>query len=118
MGQQKFDRMLKTRRAFFDKDGLGYDGNVKETYFKNFFAKSNDSHEASSTWAYCHRLGHCRQFCPMKIIAFRDKLVKSVWIPKWISTSQNEIGKMKWIPKGTKVMSTNTQYPRKCGYPK
>ena len=73
MGQQKLDRMLETQRAFFDKDGLGYDGCVKETYFKNFFPKTNGSHEASSTCTYCHRLGHSRQFCPLKVITFRGK---------------------------------------------
>ena len=31
MGQQKLDKMLETQKAFFDKDGLGYDGSVKET---------------------------------------------------------------------------------------
>ena len=34
IGQQKFDRMLETQRAFFDKYVLGYDGSVKETHFK------------------------------------------------------------------------------------
>ena len=58
IGQQKLDRMLETQRAFFDKNGLGYDGSVKETLFKNFFPKTNDSHEASRTCTYCHRLGH------------------------------------------------------------
>ena len=62
MGQKKLDRMLETQRAFFDKDGLGYDANIKKTHFKNFFVKINDSHEASSTYAYCHRLGHFKQF--------------------------------------------------------
>ena len=52
--------MLETQRVFFDKDGLGYDGSVKETHFKNFIPKANDPHEASSTCAYCHKLGHSR----------------------------------------------------------
>ena len=108
MGQQKFDRMLKTRRAFFDKDGLGYDGNVKETYFKNFFAKSNDSHEASSKCAYCKKLGHSIQHHPLKIVTFKGKLIKSVRLLKGVNTSQNENAKMKWIPKGTRILISNT----------
>ena len=60
MGQQKLDRMLETQRAFFDKDDLGYDGSVKETHFKNFFPKTNDSYEASSIFTHFHRLGHSR----------------------------------------------------------
>ena len=106
--------MLETQKAFFDKDGLGYDGSVKETYFRNFFPKTNDSHEASSTCTYCHS----RQFFPLKVITFRGKLVKSVWIPKRISTSLNEDAKKKWIPKGTKIVSTNTQEPKKIWVPK
>ena len=103
IGQQKLDRMLETQRAFFDKDGLGYNGSVKETHFKNFFPKTNDSHKASSTCIYCHRLGHSRQLCPLKVITFRGKLVNSVWIPKGISISQNEVAKMKWIPKAQEL---------------
>ena len=53
MGQQKLDMMLETQRAFFDKDGLGFDSSIKETHFKFFFAKSNDLHETSSKCAYC-----------------------------------------------------------------
>ena len=109
MGQQK----LETQKAFFDKDGLRYDGSIKETHFKNFFPKTNDSHEASSTCTYCYRLSHSRQFCHLKVITFRGKLVKSVWIPKGINTFLNEGTKKKWIPKGTKIMSTNTQGPKK-----
>ena len=101
--------MLETQRAFFDKDGLGYDGSVKETHFKNFFPKINDSHEASSTCTYCHKLGHSKQFCPLKVITFSGKLVKSVWISKGISISLNEDATKKWIPKCTKIVSTNTQ---------
>ena len=118
MGQQKLDKMLETQRAFFDKYGLGYDESVNETHFENFFAKSNDSYEASSKCAYCHKLGHSRQFHPLKIVTFRGKLVKSVWITKGISTSQNEVAKMKWIPKGIKIVSTNTQGPKKIWVPK
>ena len=33
IGQQKFDNMLEIQRAFFDENGLGYDGNEKETRF-------------------------------------------------------------------------------------
>ena len=98
--------------------GLGYDGSVKETHFKNFFPKTNNSHEESSICTYCHRLGHSRQFCPLKVITFRGKLVKSMWIPKRISTSLNEDAKKKWIPKGTKIESTNTQGPKKIWVPK
>ena len=72
--------MLETQRAFFDKDGLGFDSSITETHFKNFFAKSNDSHEASSKCAYCKKLGHSIHHCPLKI-------VKSVWIPKGVKTS-------------------------------
>ena len=118
MGQQKLDKMLETQRAFFEKDGLGYDSSIKETYFKNFFAKSNDSHEASSKCAYCKKLGHSIQHCPLKIVTFRVKLVKSVWIPKGVNTSQNENAKMKWIPKGTRIVSSNTQGPKKVWVPK
>ena len=58
------------------------------------------------------------QFCPLKVITFRGKLVKSVWILKGISTSLNEDAKKKWIPKGTKIESTNTQGPKKIWVPK
>ena len=118
IGQQKLDRMFETQKAFFDKDGLGYDGSVKETHFKNFFYKTNDSHEASSTCTYCYRLGHSMQFCPLKVITFKGKLVKSVWIPKGTITSLNEDAKKKWIPKGTKIVSTNTRGPKKIWVPK
>ena len=118
IGQQKLDRMFETQKAFFDKDGLGYDDSIKKNHFNNCFPKTNDSHEASSTYSYCHRLGRSRQFYPMKVITFKGKLVKSVWIPKRINTSQNEIAKKKWIPKGTKTMSTNTQGPKKVWVPK
>ena len=37
MAQQKLNNMLETQRAFFDKDGLGYNRIEKETHFKNFF---------------------------------------------------------------------------------
>ena len=47
------------------------------------------------------------------MITFRGKLVKSVWIPKGISTSLNEDAKKKWILKGKKIVSTNTQGPKK-----
>ena len=87
MGQQKLDMMLETQRAFFDKDGLGFDSSIKETHFKNFFAKSNDSHEASSKCAYCKKLGHSLHHCPLRIVTFRGKLVKSVWIPKGVNSS-------------------------------
>ena len=90
----------------------------KETHFKNFFAKSNDSHEASSKCAYCKKLGHSIQYCCLKIVTFRGKFVKSVWISKGISTSQNEITKMKWIPKSSKIVSTYTQGPKKIWVPK
>ena len=69
---------MKHKKAFFDKDGLGYDGSIKETHFKNFFAKTNDSHETSSKCAYCKKLGHFIQYCPLKIVTFKGKLVKSV----------------------------------------
>ena len=110
--------MLETQRAFFDKDSLGYYSSIKETHFKNFFAKSNDSHEASSKCAYGKKLGHFIQHCPLKIITFRGKLVKSVWISKGVKTSQNENAKMKWIPKGTRIASSNTQGPKKVWVPK
>ena len=118
MGQQKLDGMLETQKAFFDKNGLGYDAIVKETHFKNFFAKSNNSHEALSTCAYCHRLGHSRQFCPLKVIAFRGKLVKNVWSPKGISTFQNEIAKKKWIPNETRIVRISIERPKKVWVPK
>ena len=63
MGQQK----LETQRTFFDKNGLGYDGSVKETDFKNFFVKTNYSSEAFSTCAYCYKLDHSKQYCLLKI---------------------------------------------------
>ena len=44
--------------------------------------------------------------------------MKSVWIPKGVNTSQNENAKMKWIPKGTKILSSNTQRPKKVWVPK
>ena len=110
--------MLETQRAFFDKDGLGFDSSIKETHFKNFFAKSNDLHETSSKCAYCKKLGHSIHYCPLRIITFRGKIVKSVWIPKGVHTSQNENAKMKWIPKGTKILSSNTQRPKKVWVPK
>ena len=44
--------------------------------------------------------------------------MKSVWIPKGVNTSQNENAKMKWIPKGTKILSSNTQGPKKLWVPK
>ena len=69
---------LETQKAFFDIDGLGYNGSVKETHFKNFFAKTNDSHETSSKCAYCKKLGHSIQFCPLKIVTFKGKIIKSV----------------------------------------
>ena len=97
---------------------MGYDGSVKETHFKNFFPKFNESHEESSTCTYCHRLGHSRQFYPLKVITFRGKLVKSVWIFKGISTSINEDAKKKWIPKGTKIVNTKTQGLKKIWVPK
>ena len=98
----------------------------KNTNLQNSFTKfymgqqklNRNSHEASSTCTYCHRLGHSRQFFPLKVITFRGKLVKSVWIPKGISTSLNEDAKKKWIPKGTKIVSTNTQGPKKIWVPK
>ena len=60
--------MLETQKVFIDKDGLGYDGSIKETHLKNFFVKSNDSHKASSKCTYCHKLGHSNQFYFLKII--------------------------------------------------
>ena len=63
-------------------------------------------------------LGYSIQYCPLKIVTFRGKLVKSVWISKGISTSQNEVAKMKWIPKGSRIMSTNTQGLKKNWVPK
>ena len=118
MGQQKLDMMLETQRTFFDKDGLGFDSSIKETHFKNFFAKSNDLHETSSKCAYCKKLGHSLHHCPLRIVTFRRKLVKSVWIPKEVNTSQNENAKMKWIPKGIRILSSNTQEPKKVWVPK
>ena len=44
IGQQKLDRMLETQRAFFDKDGLGYDGSVKvykKKWLLNWILKMN-----------------------------------------------------------------------------
>ena len=55
IGQQKLDKMLETQRAFFDKDGLGYDSSINETHLKNFFTESNYSHEASSKCAFVER---------------------------------------------------------------
>ena len=109
MGQQNLDMMLETQRAFFDKDGLGFDNSTKETHLKNFFAKSNDSHDTSSKCSYCKKLGHSIYLCPLKIVNFRRKIVKRVWIPKGVNTSQNENDKKKWIPKGTKILSSNNQ---------
>ena len=54
----------------------------------------------------------------MKVITFRGKLVKSVWIPKGINTSLNKDAKKKWIQKGTKIVSTYTQGPKKIWVPK
>ena len=34
MGQQKLDMMLETQRAFFDKDGLGFDNSTKKLILK------------------------------------------------------------------------------------
>ena len=51
-GNKKLDMMLETQRAFFDKDGLGFDNSTKETHLKKFFPKSNDSHDTSSKCAY------------------------------------------------------------------
>ena len=44
--------------------------------------------------------------------------MKSVWIPKGVNTSQNESAKIKWIPNGTRIVSSNIQGPKKFGYPK
>ena len=79
----------------------------KKLVFKILFVKIN-SNEASSTCVYCYKLGHSKQYCPLKIVTQRDKLIKSVWIPKGASTCQSKITKMKWIPKGTRIVSTNT----------
>ena len=95
MGQQKLDMMLETQKAFFDKDGLGFDSSIKKTHFNFFFTKSTDSHETSSKNAYCKKLGHSIHHCPLRIITFRRKIMKSVWIPKGINTFQNENAKMK-----------------------
>ncbi|XVF82544.1 hypothetical protein PTKIN_Ptkin16aG0058400 [Pterospermum kingtungense] len=108
MSQQKLNDMLETRRAFFDKDGLGYNHEKKETHFKNFFVNANDS---SSIYAHCNKLGPFVLTCSSKKVTYRGKLIRKVWIPKGISTSENEEAKMKWIPKRTKIMTTNTQGP-------
>ena len=78
--------MLEKQKVFIDKDGLGYDGSIKETHFKNFFAISNYSHEASSKCAYCKKFSHSIHYCPLKMVVFRGKFVKSVWVPKGINT--------------------------------
>ena len=44
--------------------------------------------------------------------------MKSIWIPKRVNTSQNENFKINWIPKGTKILSSNTQGPKKVWVPK
>ena len=118
MGQQKLDMMLETQRAFFDKNGLGFDSCIKETHLKNFFAKSSDSHETSSTCAYCKRIGHSIHHCPSKIITFRRKIVRSIWIPKGMNASINVKAMMEWIPKGTKIVNSNAQGPKKIWVPK
>ena len=56
MVQQKLNNMLETQRAFFDKDGLGYNRIKKETYFKNFFITQNKSFDTSSMCTNCHNL--------------------------------------------------------------
>ena len=85
----------------------------KETHFKIFFFKSNDSSESFNKYTYYHRLGHSKQYCPFKIVTHRGKLTKSVWIANGVSTSQNEIIKMEWIPKDTRFVSTNFQESKK-----
>ncbi|XVF72117.1 hypothetical protein PTKIN_Ptkin12aG0095000 [Pterospermum kingtungense] len=102
--------MLQTQRAFFDRDDLGYNGEQKETHFNNFFVKANDS---SSICAHCNKLGHSMLICPSKKGTNRGKLIRKVWISKGISTSQNEEAKVKWIPKGIRIMATNSQGPKK-----
>ena len=65
MGQQKLNDMLATHIAFFDKDGLRYDGVEKEIHFKHFFfVKVNDLIEASSKCGYCHKLGYLNNIVP------------------------------------------------------
>ena len=118
MSQQKLNDMLETQRAFFDKNGLGYNRIEKETHFKNFFMTQNKSFDTSSICTNCHKLGHTFHTCSLKTITFRGKLVRRIWIPKGISTSQDETTKLKWITKGTKILSTNTQGPKKIWVPK
>ena len=66
----------------------------------------------------CKKLGHSIHFYPLKFVNFRRKIVKRVWIPKGVNTSQNENDKKKWIPKGTKILSSNNQGPKKVWVPK
>ena len=101
-------RCLKHKKAFFDKDGLGYDGTIKETHFKDFFAKSNDSHEGSSKCAYYKKLVHSIQSCPLKMSLLEANLSRVCGFLQGLA-----LFKMKWIPKGTRFLSTNTQGPKK-----
>ena len=108
MAKQKLNNMLETQRAFFDKDGLGYNRIEKETHFKNFFVTQNKSFDASSICTHCHKLGHTFHTCSLKTITYRGKLIMRVQVPKGVTTSQDEATKIKWIPKGARIMNTST----------
>ncbi|KAA3469954.1 zf-CCHC domain-containing protein [Gossypium australe] len=56
--------------------------------------------------------------CLMAINDPKEKLVKSVWVPKELSDTQDKEALSKWIPKGTRILQTNDYGPKRYWVPK
>ena len=53
----------------FDKGGISYKSNLKEKFYKNYFAKSASINNLV-VCNYCNQNGHMKLGCPIKINAY------------------------------------------------
>ena len=118
MSHQKLNDMLETQRAFFDKDGIGYNRFEKETKFTNFFEKPSHIYDVTLKCTHCHKMGHDVQICPLRKLTYRSKITKSVWIPKGKKDTLSNGNLDELIPKGTKIVEANPKGPKKIWVPK
>ncbi|EOY03147.1 Uncharacterized protein TCM_017703 [Theobroma cacao] len=70
--------MLVLQKAFFNKEGLGYDFTQKETHFKNFFVKANEKYDGVSRCTLFLMFGHSTLSCSYRIVTERNKVGRYV----------------------------------------
>ena len=99
LSSTKLNMILDNQKAVFDKAGLGYNTYRKQKSLKNIFVKANQS---NITCFKCNEKGHKAFEC------------------KTLNKKLNNVfkGKKIWVPKGTLIVATNHEGPKKAWVPK